>query len=331
MPSRKANGWSGILDGVDEPPAEERTDPHLDASNLRFDDPDAISDAPAGESLPSPPLKVPAAQAPVAKAPAKVALPRIPTPATQIAMKSELVPPPPQVRATSAPGGRLKLPSPVKSSGGSPIPSAPLVSESGKPAFSTEHLMDKLGDPDEDATPSAPARGPKASGGVWTEYKEVIVSAVGGGLLLLGVLLYQRFSSVEPLVIGDVPPADPSLVGTHPGTPVDPNNPATPSADAGAAQQAILPPPAVPVPPPVDTQPKKAAVPMISLLSSPSGASVEINGESQGKTPLISPAPPNLVGMKVTLRLEGYKKWSGEVQPNEQGNYSLFARLEPSK
>jgi len=67
--------------------------------------------------------------------------------------------------------------------------------------------------------------------------------------------------------------------------------------------------------------PPKAVLPMMSILSEPLGALVEINGKVYGKTPLIRQSPQSKGALKLRLRFKHYETLNTTVWPNKDGHY----------
>ncbi|MEE2902948.1 MAG: PEGA domain-containing protein [Myxococcota bacterium] len=67
--------------------------------------------------------------------------------------------------------------------------------------------------------------------------------------------------------------------------------------------------------------PPKAVLPMMSILSEPLGALVEINGKVYGKTPLIRQSPQSKGSLKLRLRFKHYETLNTKVWPNKDGHY----------
>jgi hypothetical protein len=204
--------------------------------------------------------------------------------------------------------------------------------------FSEVALLDHL-----EGEKSAPAA---RKGGGWREYREVIFSAVGGALVLTGVILWQRARSVEPAPLESAPSAEPAPAPPDPGPapsapPPAPRRPAVVVSGAPEAPPPVAAEPAVPASPaPIAERPadgtaeagsegRSTSTPMLSVVSAPRGALVEIDGVVYGKTPLIMPSPRGKVALEVLLRLEGHKKWQSTLQPSPSGHYALNVTLEP--
>jgi hypothetical protein len=65
---------------------------------------------------------------------------------------------------------------------------------------------------------------------------------------------------------------------------------------------------------------------MLSILSSPPGAKVTLDGKSFGKTPLVRPAPPGKPSFSVRIELKK-RKWTGTLTPDASGNFNLKVNL----
>jgi hypothetical protein len=201
---------------------------------------------------------------------------------------------------------KLTLPAPGEDSQ-SKRPSAPSEPERPRPSltieepsFSSAELVEKL-DSSEKARP--------AEHSLFT--KEVVITAVVGLVLLAGAIAYTvKGGSEEAPAPSDRPDAPPVL-------PV----PAPPP---------VAPPP---VAPPADPEPEAvstpAAVPILTILSEPSGASIEIDGAPFGKTPMIERVPNGPTSLTIRLTKDGYKPYDTAVTKNEAGHYNVKAKLEP--
>ena len=66
---------------------------------------------------------------------------------------------------------------------------------------------------------------------------------------------------------------------------------------------------------------EKPILPMMSILSEPIGALVEINGKVYGKTPLIRQSPQSKGSLKVRLRYKYHQTLDATIWPNEDGHY----------
>jgi hypothetical protein len=266
-------------------------------------------------------------------------------------------------RPTSGP---LRLPVPGEAGRRSLPPGPALLPEAGgtpargnvapPPAmFSGEDLMEKLG---AGAGASAGAERPKKkSGSIWSEYRELILTALVGSLVLAAVLGYRAYNKdVSGEVIATDPTAGTGPSGPPGGAPTPPTGPTGPLAPTAPTSARIVPipgptggpaptgapPPGMVVRPPTGgptgpTAPSgahapkpKAAVPMLSIMSTPLGAVVEVDGVVAGKTPLVIPTPfKDPRTLRIRLNLEGYRRWEQDVSPSEAGHYVANARLEP--
>lgn len=75
--------------------------------------------------------------------------------------------------------------------------------------------------------------------------------------------------------------------------------------------------------------PPSETIPMLTVVSSPPGALVELGGAIYGRTPLVieSPDPTSL---QVTLRKPGHRTWTQVVRPDAAGHFNVKVALEPS-
>ena len=181
--------------------------------------------------------------------------------------------------------------------------------------FSTAGLVDRLND-------SAPA--PSVVEGAHT-YRELYITIVVVAVLMISVIIYQFLPSnpVVPVVLPDTPKND--LAGTPtPGT----TAPRDTTADGPPTPKPTPTPPAPPAPPAKQSK-STTAIPMLSVVTTPSGALVQINGIVYGKTPLIEPGPRDRTPLQVTLTKKGFRKFSSVLAPNEAGHFSLNVKLEP--
>lgn len=204
----------------------------------------------------------------------------------------------PKAQAPSPPA-KLEVPVPeVK-----PVArNAPAVAE---PSFDSAELMGKL-DPGRE-----PAKTP-GEGSIFT--KEVILTIAGGILVLAAAIAYSWSSGDASEAAKEEPVAD--VAAPPPITKKAPEPPVVPVKKTET--------PKPPEPPAV----RKAAVPILSILSSPSGATVEIDGTIYGKTPLIEKLPNGPQALSIRLMKDNYKKFESVVRKNDAGHYSLNATLE---
>lgn len=87
-------------------------------------------------------------------------------------------------------------------------------------------------------------------------------------------------------------------------------------------------PAAVPVPEvEVAAQPK--AAPVLTVMTVPPGAQIEIDGRVHGRTPLVMPSPTSR-GLMIRLRHPGFRVWEQVVHPNEAGHFQVKVSLEPA-
>jgi PEGA domain-containing protein len=323
MHSRGLGGWSGIVDDDEGGLGEEaKTDPEMSRVELGLDEPPR---------------------------------PREKRPAVRPAGRSHVEPPAPtraQVETRRAPERKLKLPLPGEARSPSldpkrPVPAPPDDAEPPRatrtppPApevvFSSEALVEKLG--------SSAADPPKPKVRTsWREYREVIRTVAISVFLVSAAVTYKILSSgpsehdagaAKVLVAQPPQPAQPSQAQPAQAQPAQAQpvqaQPTQPGP-AAAAEAAKAAPPASPQPSADAETPKtptKTKTPMVSIVSTPPGAIVEIDGILYGKTPVIMPSPVQTSALKVKLQLGGYKKWEELLTPNESGHYNANVQLRP--
>ncbi|CAN0555107.1 unnamed protein product, partial [Laminaria digitata] len=87
--------------------------------------------------------------------------------------------------------------------------------------------------------------------------------------------------------------------------------------------------PVVAVPPTEAPAPAQTQIsPVLTVLSTPAGAQVEIAGKIYGKTPLIMPSPDR-TSLMITLRYPEHSVWTDIVRPNEAGHFQVEVALKP--
>ena len=289
MSSSQKNGWADLVDLEDEQTPKDGTPQR----------PSAPPSAPTKAAAPS--------RASAAPAPAKVtpATPlRLPTPG-ELTGGLSLDPP-------KAPA--LRLPVDTSERPTERLPPAPAA------GFSNALLLDKL-----KTQPGSAA----VTRNMWAEYRELILTGAIGMALLSAFIGYRAAGPEEPdpkerLVLkSEIKPAP-----TASPTVAPPSVKASPSATA-APPEAKNEPDRTPTPPAEPEANKAPSVAMLSVLSTPIGAEVLVNGEPAGVTPLIAKAPGN-PGAVVHVRLmyPGYKPWDQTLTPNETGHYVANVTLE---
>jgi hypothetical protein len=117
------------------------------------------------------------------------------------------------------------------------------------------------------------------------------------------------------------PKAEPRLVQAN----RDPAPAPAPSGDKAAAV------PPTPPPAPTDEQAPSSPRRLMTILSRPSGANVEIDGSLAGKTPLVleHAFEPNKTAHVVVIE-DGYKRWESDVAADPTGSVNVMAVLEPA-
>ncbi|MBI2374993.1 MAG: PEGA domain-containing protein [Deltaproteobacteria bacterium] len=168
------------------------------------------------------------------------------------------------------------------------------------------------------AEPSGTRKGFAAEKSSWREYKELIATAVAGLLIFSGVTAYQLATHQKDggdiLVEAPPHPPPPDPEGQDPPSPIEPD-PAVPSA----------------VQPEEPEEPEAPAVQMrmVSIVSTPPGANVEVNGASWGVTPIIRPEENGEKAIEVVITLKGFREFRDVVLANEAGHFTVEANLQP--
>lgn len=309
------DGWAGIIDPeeVELPTDSARADPDLDpitqadapavddpvlAAMLELDgDPShGRSPLPRSDTEPNAPpgLKIPDADT----APEL----RLPTP-----------------DANAKPTPRLSLPSPPATA--------------AKPAIASPELnQDKLL-----AGLSSKPRSEIAARVPGGRRKEPLITAAVAVVLLLGILVYQW---IQPSPADEPAPQARSVAAQRRAAinraragQVNTTPPATQTPGTVAPGLAPTTTPSKPAiaAPEVKQAPVKAAIPMLSILSTPAGAEVEIDGKAAGRTPVIRPSPQNGPPIKIKVSLKRYETWEEAVYANEAGHYVAQVELRKRK
>lgn len=170
----------------------------------------------------------------------------------------------------------------------------------------------------------------------WREYRELIVTSVIGVSALAAALVWGRSGlwgdeateganrarrTVEPRR----PPARAAPVNRPPAAPP----PKSPDRSARSQPPAAATPPTPPDGEKEGRRERAATTPMLTIVTVPSGAMVEIDGVVYGRTPLIMPAPPDRREFDVELRLDEHQPWSGVLRQDASGHFSINRVLEP--
>lgn len=289
MSKQGHNGWAGLIELDDAPAAAEPEDKTPPDAVPAFSVP-----PPSAPTLPAAPaartLRLPVPGGSGASAPTRGAEPAR---ASLQPLVDDLVAPPPAARASE----RARRAPPADS------------------GFSGADFVERLGSAG--ATPAAPRPS------VWREYRELIVTGALGVVLLAGAIAWRL--------------SGPSDAGPEPErTPVvAPSAPAPPAEAAARAATAVAPagdPTAPAVAPATDTPsptptPVKAAQPMLTIMTVPPGADIEIDGEFVGRSPFVSVVPLGTRDLRVTASLEGYADGRATLVPNEGGHFSATLTL----
>jgi len=311
MSKRRTEGWAGLVD-IDDEPAPENTTVEADAT---FDDVTPID----GVASPSPPARA----APKALPPKPV----LPNPASKSALRLPVPVGPPVAAPPPRPMTELDLAAPARSS-----------SRNKPAAFSGDDFADKIAGPLGAKTASAPSG--------WREYRELIATGVIGALLLGGAITWRVMNPPEELE-GSAP-AGPLRAGQRrglgqqqPSTPPSPVPSTTSNAAPNDVAESAPPVPqsapgTQPTPSPsasakADIKPIRAATPMLTVITVPSEADVEINDQFVGRSPLITTAPAGTKVLSLRVSKDGHQVYEQKLAPNEGGHFSASVKLLPKR
>ncbi|MEQ9496328.1 MAG: PEGA domain-containing protein [Deltaproteobacteria bacterium] len=200
----------------------------------------------------------------------------------------------------------LRLPTPSEDR--RPAPTAPVIDDS-----KFEGLEGAL--PAMDASPSHSSRpAPPViieDGGSIGRY--VAIGAAVVVLVGLGIAIASRTGTptneIEPVAVLDAG--------------------VTPTADAGTSVAVTPPPPPPPVAPPRTTAPQPKTKGYLTVMSNPSGASVELDNGFVGTTPLVLPHAFDNRFYVLRILADGHEPWERRVRPDERRSINVVATLAP--
>ncbi|MEQ8272227.1 MAG: PEGA domain-containing protein [Deltaproteobacteria bacterium] len=201
----------------------------------------------------------------------------------------------------------LRLPTP--SDDRRPAPTAPVIDDS-----KFEGLQDALPAADSSAPRSSRPTPPVIieDGGSIGRY--VAIGAAVVVLVGLGIAIASRTSTptdeIEPMAVLDAG--------------------VTPTPDAGTSV-AVTPPPPPPPPvePPRTTAPQPTTKGYLTVMSNPSGASVELDNGFVGTTPLVLPHAFDNRFYVLRILADGHEPWERRVRPDERRSINVVATLAP--
>lgn len=211
--------------------------------------------------------------------------------------------------------------------------------------FSATDLLEKLKDAPRSSAPR------RRSVHVVHEYREVVVTGLVGIMLIAAAITYHaigRERTAPPTPVAPnratVAPFAPSQPSPKPstgagleaspsklsetGSPRGPSSPVENATPARRGSRGERNDPAASLPAETEGA-RKTATPLVSVVSTPKGAIVEIDGVIYGSTPLIMPSPPNTDRMKIGLKLDKFKRWEQIVTAGASGHFSVNVTLEP--
>ncbi|MEM7677390.1 MAG: PEGA domain-containing protein, partial [Myxococcota bacterium] len=208
-------------------------------------------------------------------------------------------------------GSRLTLPSPKKASSAQQDAASPATTpQPDTLGFSSEGLVDRL---NEGPPSSSSTEEPGA-------YRELYITIAVVVVLLVGAVVYQftRPKAVQntPVVSAPIPDEQRPLPPPTAPPPTERTAPAPHVQPQRATSRG-------------ETAKTRTATPMLSVVSMPGRAIVDIDGVVYGRTPLIMPSPRNAASLQITIKLPGYKTHSEQLSRNAAGHFSLNVKLEP--
>ncbi len=288
------HGWHGLVD-VDADA------PNPDSATAEDTDPDLKPVRAGKERKDDEPRVRGAAKAPDDQSKDRAKLPR-PGPRGPVREVVRETPSAP-VRPSAPPAAppKLKLPSAAPASEG------PRRVQSAPPPSPIADLVE-----DVEAAP----RKPMSPKGSWKDYKELIATGVIGAIVLGSVIAYQAFrppsTAIDPEIVHVTPPPPDQPDPEQPDPPVDvpPRTGTEPDPESPSDEAA------------------KPKVRMVSIVSTPPGATAEVNGAAWGVTPIIRAHEGEDKALEVVLTLKGYKEFRDVITPDESGHFTVTTTLE---
>ncbi len=229
--------------------------------------------------------------------------------------------PPPDVEATQ-PNFRLPAPAgPAPKAGLRTSPSQPLAGFGSVPPSEKSRLQEaaKSGATSDFFASLGPKEPmPVQKQGFFHEFRGVLWTVGVGLLVFVGTVLYSgRSNTPREATPPPMTPAD--TAQNHRNALVPPKK-----DEAGVPSHT----PSTPTPG-GETTPNSTVEPMMSIVTVPKGALVEINGTLYGRTPIIKPGPKGVDSLFVSIKLKGHRRWEGQVSRNKAGHFSIQATLQP--
>lgn len=172
-------------------------------------------------------------------------------------------------------------------------------------AFSSERLVHRLS-ADEPPPPSKDGAG---------AYRELAITLA---VVAVGVIVTIVYQLTRPSAEPEPTPTPVVIDGPSPRPTPTEAPPPPPATDRRRSPRKA------------EAQTSPAAIPMLSIVSTPSGAIVDIDGVVYGRTPLIMPSPRKETALSVTLKKPGHKTHTEVLTRNEGGHFSLNVSLKPN-